>query len=305
MKTQVLTGETDVYIIAGQSNAAGYSRYDLQQPPQDERYVNGFSNILYAGNSRSTDCLKAVQGIREWRLVSVGCGRNSEESKRYVYIGPELGMAQALSVYYNERTGRQAAIIKYAAGGTSLLNKLDGENAAEGNWVSPSYAARLNDVTEKTGGLYRNLLREVNVRLNELCAMGVKPIIRAVYWMQGESDVDSVEEYPQAFRCFVRDVRKEFSMFADRENREVPFIVGTISCTAGGQFWKGKQQKFIQMQNSLAEIQEVYPVPSSMFAIGPEYDADCTDEWHWSSSAQIKVGNLVGQCILSKILSRP
>lgn len=304
MKTKAMIGETDVYIIAGQSNAAGYSRYDLQESPQDDRFLDGFPNILYAGNSRSTDNLEAVQCVHEWHSVCVGCGRKAEENGRYVYIGPELGMAQALSEYYNDRTGKQAAIVKYAAGGTSLLNKLSGENASEGNWVPPSYAEHLMDATGKTGGLYRNLLNEVSFRLKELRAMGAIPIIRAVYWMQGESDVDSVDKYPEAFRCFVSDFRKSFSEFAESKNSEIPFIVGTISCTAGGQFWNGEQQKFIQMQNELAKIKGVYPIDSSKFAVGPAYDDGCTDDWHWSASAQIRIGNLVGQCILSKILGQ-
>jgi hypothetical protein len=54
-------------------------------------------------------------------------------------MGAEVGMASYLSKnYYNG--DKEAGIIKFAHGGTSLLANLSGENGAGGNWVSPSYA---------------------------------------------------------------------------------------------------------------------------------------------------------------------
>ncbi len=295
-------GDIDVYFIAGQSNAAGYSMYDYNQAlAEDSRYAYGFTNIWYAGNSRSTSGSSATQRELEWQLTRIGLGRTSDSRE---YFGPELGMAEAMSDYYNAESGKTAAIIKYAAGGTSLLNNFDGENAPEGNWVSPSYQETLTSgVTSLTGGLYRNLIAEAEKRIGELKAMGYTVHIKGLYWMQGESDIGRVinggiqNEYKNAFKFFVSDVRADLGKIAGADLSSMPVYVGQVSVTANSDT-SGNPQKFIDMQNTLSEIPGVYIIQSGQYKLGSAYDSGCYDKWHWSYSSQLAIGNLVGEKIL-------
>lgn len=290
-------GEIDVYFIAGQSNASGYSAYSYDQALQeDSHYAYGFTNIWYAGNSRSTAGAFASQRELEWQLARIGLGRSTDSRN---YFGPELGMADALSSYYNAESGKTAAIIKYAAGGTSLLNNLGGENAPEGNWVSPSYQASLDPsgVSSLTGGLYRNFIAEAQKRVGELKSMGYTVNVRGLFWMQGESDVGQEVEYKKAFAYFVSDIRGDLGEIAGADLSSMPVYVGQISQTTGGDT-SGRPQTFIDMQNTLVSIKDVYVIESGQYKIGPTLDAGCYDVWHWSYRAQLAIGNLVGEKML-------
>ena len=289
-------GDIDVYFIAGQSNASGYSMYDYDQArAEDPRYAYGFTNIWYAGNSRSTAGAFASQRELEWQLARIGLGRSTDSRN---YFGPELGMADALSSYYNAESGKTAAIIKYAAGGTSLLNNLGGENAPEGNWVSPTYQSTLTSgVSPLTGGLYRNFLAEAQKRIGELQDMGYTVHVKGLYWMQGESDVGQEDEYKKAFECFVFDICRDLGEIAGEDLSYMPIYVGQISETTGGDT-SGRPQTFIDMQNTLSEIEDVYVIESGQYRIGYTFDSGCYDVWHWSYRAQLAIGNLVGDKIL-------
>ena len=85
----------DMYLIGGQSNAAGYSL-------ASKGNVDGsFSNVMYAGEvDKRLDDTSVGGGINlnsyatYKKAVTVGCGvRNG-------YIGPEFGMAKTLNSYY-------------------------------------------------------------------------------------------------------------------------------------------------------------------------------------------------------------
>ena len=44
------TTDINVWIIGGQSNAEGYGQYDWDDFAYDERFQNGFPDVLYWGN---------------------------------------------------------------------------------------------------------------------------------------------------------------------------------------------------------------------------------------------------------------
>ena len=153
-------------------------------------------------------------------------------------------MARALSAYYNAETGKEAGIIKYAFGGSSLLNATTGSTHQDGNWVSPSYEATLSTgvVENVTGKLYENFLAQVRTSIIELAAYGgyTKINICGLYWMQGCANRSEPEEYAKAFAYFAMDIRKDLSAIMkaytgsatdDGGASEMPIVVGTISQT--------------------------------------------------------------------------
>ena len=254
--------DIDIYIIAGQSNASGYTNFvqdDLLKLNDD--YVYGFNNIWYAGNSRSGSSTAANQRIKEIGLMRAGLGAYVSR------MGVEPGLAEALSEYYNPTTGKEAGFIKYAAGGTRLLNYFTGENAPEGNWVPPSYQATLTSgVTDKTGGLYRNLLAQVRTSLADYKKLGYNPIIKGLYWMQGESDRGEPSEYLKAFQYFASDIRRDMTEISGQNCSTMPIIIGEISrsfasCDSSSM---NLNAAFIAMQNSIPQyVPNTYVVASS------------------------------------------
>ena len=119
----------------------------------------------------------------------------------------------------------------------------------------------------------------------------------------GESDIGRVinggiqNEYKNAFKFFVSDVRADLGKIAGADLSSMPVYVGQVSVTANSDT-SGNPQKFIDMQNTLSEIPGVYIIQSGQYKLGSAYDSGCYDKWHWSYSSQLAIGNLVGEKIL-------
>ncbi|MBE6668341.1 MAG: sialate O-acetylesterase [Ruminococcaceae bacterium] len=315
----------DIYIIAGQSNAVGHSKINDMETIASgvPGVVKGYSNIYYAGNARTDTVVSSVRYIIDndvdWQNVTVGLGRQGG------YIGPELGMAEVLSSYYNKNTGKEAGIIKFAHGGTSLFDKSTGSNQF-GNWVSPSYAEELGlgyEDGDVTGQLYRDLLLEVSSNILALKKKGYTDIkIKGLYWMQGENDRGEPNNYERVFPTWVKDIRGDLSdmmRFINESNDDsgassMPVFVGTISKTfalsAGDKTGDAINQPFIDMQKRLTGIIEnCYVIDNSKYAINVwEFENDkCVvvgaDTYHWNQNDMISIGKDIGNAILRNCLS--
>jgi hypothetical protein len=314
----------DVYLIAGQSNAAGCTK--VTDPNGAYLYApeleQGYPSIHYAGNSRNNS-----NGVRDrdlpWQKVTLGLGVALGDTTSYV--GPEAGMAKALSAYYNPETGREAGLIKYAFGGSSLLNKTTGSTHQDGNWVSPSYAAALgvaNYDTAVTGRMYRNFLAQVEKNLSELYEYGgyTHINIKGLYWMQGCADRSGPTAYQRAFLFLSSDVRADLSKGAlkvtnnksDLGASEMPIIVGTISQTQNltSATTEAVNAAFIEMQTGLPNIVEnCYVVNNSQFVI-TRWNATAgaaeilgSDQWHWNQADALAIGESVGRLIVEELLT--
>ncbi len=313
----------DIYIIAGQSNAVGhtkligsaYESYVKQSAP--ELAAGGYDYVHYAGNSRTdkNNHTELVNNDKPWQKVTFGLGSNANN------IGPEAGMAKALSKCYNEESGRNAGIIKFAHGGTSIRDLSSGSNQF-GNWVSPSYAKAINASykdTDVNGALYRGLLEQVKRNVSELKEYGgyEKINIRGLYWMQGESDRHQPDVYKTAFTYFVEDLRKDLSEimleFTNGETdcgaSEMGIFVGAISkgYNIAQPADMATNTTFINMQKQLAEdIEKCYFVDNSGYAI-TKWDSSTSDATvlgsdahHWNAKDMFAIGNLVGKTMFNE-----
>ncbi len=304
---QVQGRSIDIYLIAGQSNAAGYTSYtDANMLQLDDNYVYGFQNIMYAGNAESSSGTTTVPHEQPWSIVRVGQGAGTSK------IGPEVGMAKALSSYYNYQSGNEMGIIKFAHGGTCLLDVITGENACSGNWVSPSYEATITPKSKGnlTGGLYRKLLLQVEKNVNELKAMGYENInIKGLYWMQGESDKGNPSEYLKAFKYFASDIRSDLTKLLGQDCSAMPILIGEISRTSGSAVTAtvNTNNAFIAMQNTIpANVSNTYVIAAGQYDINKLVSgintAVGTDSWHWNYNDHVEIGKLVGESILENIL---
>lgn len=308
----------DIYLVAGQSNATGCTyisdlngAYAWASELQD-----GFSNVLYAGNSRSNGA-EPRDRIIDWQKTTMRLGMSAN------HFGPEAGMAVALSDYYNEESGRYAGIIKYAYGGSSLLNKTNDDTSKDGNWVSPSYQATLpvSQVVGATGQMYRNFLAQVeeNVRqvLEQQGMMGDYEFdsvrICGLYWMQGCQDKSQPSEYEKAFTYFAKDIRNDLAkLMKDITNSsddcgaaDMPIIVGTISNTQNltSLSTESVNRTFIELQKSFAtKIENCYVVDNSEYVITKWENGSQiivgSDQWHWNQNDMLNIGVNVGETML-------
>lgn len=306
----------DIYLIAGQSNAAGHSKVRDADAIYD-RYPalrEGVPFVHYAGNSR-TDAdgfSRLVDRDLPWMPARLGLGILHDG-----FMGPEAGMAIGLSAYYNEESGRHAGMIKFAHGGTGLLDNRVRSNLF-GNWMPPSYAECLGIPWENepiTGVLYRLLLKQVEKNLGELMAYGGFDSVRlkGLYWMQGCHNRGNPTEYRKAFACFAADLRRDLAALtarlygADCGATTLPILVGTLSRTFGldrADMVETLNLPFIRMQRSLPdEIPYCYVADNAEYAICG-WDAEQntaivlgTDKWHWNQTDALAIGINAGKIL--------
>lgn len=291
----------DMYLVAGQSNAVGYSQ--ILRSSEDQT----FSNVWYAGMTEKnflvdhtgTDTLSSFSKYK--RSVTVGLGSSSAK------IGPEYGIAKVLNPLYAGET--KAMIFKTAAGGTSLLDNTRELSARYGNWYPRSlwkngYTPDINAAYENhdmTGVLYALFLENFKNVYNTLKENGYQPRVRAMFWMQGETDIwFSTDEYKKVMKVFISDVREDLvKITGDESLYTMPFIIGEIAETFApdqGKTYNGCARNFAKMQRTISsEMNDatVSTVPTAdlIIATGHNQPAPgCNDVYHFNFKDQVTLG---------------
>ena len=277
----------DLYLIAGQSNAAGYSS------------VSGvtrqtFSNVMYAGEvnrpvGASGDSNSYLADFAD--SVTTGLGRSGN------YIGPEYGMAEVLDPLY---TGdHKALIFKSAAGGTSLQNTNSGESATYGNWLPPS---ERNNYPENaaTGVQYDVFMENFTAVYNKLVAQGYTPRVRGMAWMQGEADRSAPGTYKSLIQTFIADIRADLSDVTGADLSQMPFVMGEISDTFGSYGNVNTNRAFNDMLHEAASLVPGTAVTESgRYVINDANGIVGTDQYHWSGPDMEEIGMLFAEEILA------
>ncbi len=224
----------DMYLIAGQSNAAGYSIATSGGKT--------FDNVWYAGqtdrrsvNVENVSCSSdTTQSFADFkRNVTVGLGVSEG------YIGPEYGMASVLAK--KSTADHPSFIFKTAAGNTGLLDEY-GE--VFGNWYPRSlweegYEPVIDSISTDetgTGVMYKLFLDNFERVYNELIANGYAPKVKGMAWMQGERDSTNrmIGSYVKALKVFIADIRADLAKITGDETlSNMPFVIGEVACTFG------------------------------------------------------------------------
>ncbi len=249
----------DIYFIAGQSNAAGYSLWKNDSVYNTKKYEdqrstlnndNAYSDVLYYGYSG--DWQTAGGGKLSTELKPVNSSLGISLGMWTSAIGPELGMAHALQPLYADNANTDAIIVKYAIGSSSL----DGlKGCAWGNWTSPSI---YNPTTHVGENFYENMmgtedgLYEDGFIYDALVALknkGYKQInFKGLFWAQGEADsanADRASAYNRNLSCFIKDFRADlvklvktrmiYGFGVNFSNpSEMGFLISEICVTFGG-----------------------------------------------------------------------
>ena len=305
--------DLDLFMITGQSNGSGYSRISPEFRTDHPKYVNGFSNVLYSGYACSGS---GANPYRWGTLIPVptttGFGRNAD------YIGAELGLAEMLSNVYNAETGRTAAILKYADGGTFLSDNAGGSSARQGNWTSPSYLAEHGASSGLlSGNLYRNFIILAEQTIAYYRAHGYNVNAGGMFWMQGEAERNyynkipalgneaevaspTVEQvnalYTNLFKALVNDTRKDIGNILGSNISTMPVIAGSIS-EAFGTIQSENQTHFVEMQAKMvSETEHTYLLPYTRYLTT---GTDSGDTAHYSADDMVFAGNHLGAMFLT------
>lgn len=311
-KSEVKT--IDLFLIAGQSNAAGYS--PITDSDRSKYGSTTYSNIYYSGQTPGYQVNKITNSKGETKelikaishpdqlfhpgttKVKIGLGRDS------TYIGGEFGIAMMLSDYYNSTTGRTAGIVKYAIGATTLTDNLGGANFYNGNWCPDAYRAEHGSKGPDSGKLAHAFVAHVESAVEDYRAMGYTVNIKAMFWMQGETDRLQVangviEKYPVMFKQLIEQFRGEFKRLTPYNTNTVDVMVGEVSAN-----FKHKDEDLanitaiLKMQRTLDDIPglpNIYIINSSQFDPG-------TDDAHWSFGNMLTIGKMVGYAFMTKTL---
>lgn len=283
-------GYYDIYIIAGQSNAAGYSS-------KAGRLDGVFENISYAGeiNAPRNGGVPAQSYLAYPFLTEVkdGLGLGSG------YIGPEYGMAEKLNDHYSE--SNPAMILKTAAGGTSLLNKTDGENNDWGNWYPRSqWGEKTVDAkSSPMGVLYQSLVDNVAAVCEQLVEHGYTPRIQGMAWMQGEADLSNLSDYKTLLKAFIADIRSDLKEITGDDSLDtMPFVIGEIAASFDVAN-NPKVPAFIEMQRAVAaEMQNVYTVQTNdLIIVNSDGWIYGTDRYHFNKDDCRTLGNRFGETL--------
>ena len=297
-----------VIVLAGQSNMEGNTRawdnyttsnylknycnassdhdYDELETGYDNIQISYHNNFPYAGSgplgnftdnrhnySNEEDFLAG-----EFIKTKVGEGLSTN------YFGPELGIAEQI---HKSAPNEKVYIIKFGAGGTNF-----NERAA---WSSPS--------SGKTGILYGSLTQFVYNNLKLIAEDGYTPVIKALCYMQGESDSNiSVDwasnRYKNYLNNMVNDFKNEFASFAvDNNAGNINFIDGKIYVGAGSQWANGTAINTAKQQiadsnthNFVINESTNYPINGNGYGGG--------DIYHYDVDGTLSLGNEFAKTII-------
>lgn len=287
----------DVYILAGQSNAAGftpvaglYKGYTYGGTVDQEKlseYENGYTDVLYYGVTQSAD-----PASLNTQLSYAHSGLGHAGSR----IGPELGFAEAMSQYYGGDAGK-AAVLKYAVGATSLGNFQNSTSDTYGTWMSPSMIEEYGEenLCLNAGLLYTNLLVTVQMGLETMLEAGYTPVIRGVMWMQGEADSTNqalAYDYQKHLTAFINDLRGDLTelmtaLDITQDCSATPFVIGKIGADLQNAAYEDVVRE--QMQMTAAAMTNVRCAETEDLLVPDPNDNN--DVWHFSAKGILAVGN--------------
>jgi len=276
-------GQIDVYLIAGQSNAVGYGEVS-ELTATDTRFTNGFDNVIFYGDGEHWDGDDNKLPL-EFVPVKVGLGQNESRS------GAEIGIASALG-----DNGKMNAVIKCAWGGTSIYNSTAETSLKRGTWTSPTYIKNHNISTEgnKCGRMYTWFLETVSSGLEMLEADGYTPVIKGIWWMQGEAETGSekpANAYNELLTTLINDMRADLTKIAGVNYNSLPFVIGEITSKPGTSVPSHMHVVCQAQLDVAAALDNVFVVDTTGLAQ--------QDHWHYTADSQIIIGERFVETVLS------
>ena len=186
------TGEAaNIFIVAGQSNALGLGKISETYNQWQWNFwtQNGFG-FKYWDFSINTEWQQGYYGITQTGS-----------------FGPELILTASLQ----SAGWKNIYIYKAAFGGASLAPSTQDQN----HWLWRGY-----------GGHYDRVIPNIKGVADNICQSGLRPIVKGIFWMQGESDayysLNHASGYAHNLGVFIDQMRQDIA------EPTTPFIIGKI-----------------------------------------------------------------------------
>lgn len=198
----------NIILLCGQSNADGFTHNYMLKDTNIDLYRKYSTNsksktkIMYKCNALAPNSLDVNQSDF-LESVSLGMGFKTDR------FGPEIGIAEVLD---SKNFERETVILKYTHGGTTLWN----------DWLS----------SPRQGVLYKGFVDYIYTCLAFFEECGYTPYIKALCWMQGESDaayIYGAVNYEKNEINFINDLRNEFAEYTESRDSKIKFISAGIS----------------------------------------------------------------------------
>lgn len=293
----------DIYLIGGQSNAAGYSHNYAKNCPDVE---GEFDNVDYAGQiNKYIITGKAEQTILQYPFhvgVERGLGHYDKtvaQAGGYV-IGPEFGIAEVLNKKYEKR--HNALIFKTASGGTALHAATADGNDNWGNWYPRSLwtDGKLVD-GEPHGQLYNIFVENFRTVCKQLTDNGLIPNVQGMAWMQGESDlIFPADEYEDLLKTFILDIRNDIASITGNDaDKNMPFIIGEIATTYMEYNYQPVPAFNAVQRKVAADMENCYTIPTADLIINGENGVKGADSWHFNVQDARTLGMRFGEALFA------
>lgn len=294
IETHAESDRIDVWLIGGQSNAVGYA----QDSPDDadSRYTQGFENVLFWGDYEC-DASSPSRPPSQFVPVTTGLGKLYGNGTKC--SGAELGIASALA-----ESGGVNAVIKCAWGATFLYpDTTNAVSAKVGTWTPPSWLEAnpsYKDSAGKIGACYAWFLETVQTGLQKLTALGYTPVIRGMWWMQGEADIISpayTNAYRELLTALISDLRRDLSDLTGSDLKTMPFVIGKIFRNPDPAY-----RLSAVSENGVAAIRSIQQnVADNLFNV---FTVDCAglpqkDGWHFKADGQKWLGEQFVSAVLT------
>ncbi|MBO4413926.1 MAG: hypothetical protein J5830_04400 [Clostridia bacterium] len=266
-----------VIIIAGQSNAVGYSyRHFLDVNYLDEYSRDrlaladaGYPDILMKYSNNPYDPSQDTCGNDDFEPVHFGMGaRNTEYKEEWgLPFGAEMGIAETLTEKY---PGEKFYIIKCATSGANLSNR----------W------------NPRSKNLYKQMVEFTSEALAGLKEQGLKPEIICFCWMQGESDAQEnyVPSYISTFNFLLKSLNEDLAEYMPPN--------GMAVADAGIRaVWPNYEAMNAAKEGFANKSSKRYFFDTTWFIAGRDHN----DRAHYDAYSMIRLGNAFGDCIVSAI----
>lgn len=260
----------DLLVVAGQSNAVGFDAKpdELPKNESDQKIM-----FWWRCGDPPPDKHDSTSG-RQWtdlQAQPLGDPQLPKKGRQYGNFaqpeggfGPEMGLAR--TIYAKEQ--KQLAVVKVAFSGTSLGR----------DW---------NHDPGEGGACYRALVAETRAAIAAAKEMGLSLNLRALVWVQGESDArpKAAREYADALEAMIARLRNDLdapelfallavnTQFGGGRNKFMPTII--------------RQQKLVASRDPLCEYVDT---SKATIANGAHYDSKGTlDVGRWMAESLIRV----------------
>ena len=276
-----------MYLIAGQSNASGYSLVNQVAESEREKYADGFENVYYYGRADFVYYKDFNQ------TVKFGLGRSAQQ------FGAEIGIADIHTQAYPDQ---EAVIVKYAMGSTYLVDTVNSITNQHGNWCSPSMPRTQANLS---GKLYDAFIDYIKEAVDYYWGLGYEIDLKGTFWMQGEAEADgsySTGDYKSHLKALITDLRNDYAEILDNEiATQSPFVIGKICPTFAGANDDNGVGAVRRIQDAVAsEMNRVYLVETEQYPmVDPETGAyRGPDYYHFEGNDMLSLGRDVGDAMV-------